>query len=97
LSSYDRAKVILLELVMPWKREVIPKWSLWSLAVKHRHTFPINYTWICFCCLIYFWNPGINLHGYLIILLLVPFWSPNTIMNRLAVLGTLGSAPQGEQ
>jgi hypothetical protein len=25
------------------------------------------------------------------------FLSPNTIMNRLAVLGTLGSAPQGEQ
>jgi hypothetical protein len=29
--------------------------------------------------------------------MLVPFWSPNTIMNRLAVLGTLGSAPQGER
>jgi hypothetical protein len=25
------------------------------------------------------------------------FLSPNTIMNRLAVLGTLGSAPQDEQ
>lgn len=32
-----------------------------------------------------------------VLLVLVPFLSPNTIMNRLTVLGTLGSAPQGER
>lgn len=61
MSSYDRGKVIY------WNWLCLGKGARFSLSdtrmvsvifsSKTRRFFAIDYTWICFNCLIYFWNP----------------------------------------
>lgn len=61
VSSYDRGKVIY------WNWLCLGKGARFSLSdtrmvsvifsSKTRRFFAIDYTWICFNCLIYFWNP----------------------------------------